>query len=205
MSDALNYLKSHTNFQNCITGWENVALNSIHTECSPYAPQFYPILSVIIYILLFTFLKKIWSYHLCYLSAKKKRNKWLMYFKVCPFKSNALYFSLKKNCREKTKPVSLHICRRNFISMASIQSHADKGSPLPHKIVIFIMHTVKLLKAKSSKFSNSTSIWNKMMWNTVMVAMDLKIEKKHFLYILGPMLCIQVIFFFWQFWTAYLS
>lgn len=102
-----------------------------------------------------------------------------MYFKVCPFKSDALYFSLKKDCREKN-PVSLHICSRKFISMASIQSHADKGSPLPHKIVIFIMHTVKLLKAKSSKFSNSTSIWNKMLWNTVIVAMDMKIEKKHF-------------------------
>lgn len=129
------------------------------------------------------------------LSFSKKKKKWLMYFKVCLFKSDALYFSLKKDCREKKNPVSLHICRRNFISMASIQSHADKGSPLPHKIVIFIMHTVKLLKAKSSKFSNLTSIWNKMMWNTVMVAMDLKLEKKHFLYILGPMLCIQAIFF----------
>lgn len=81
-------------------------------------------------------------------------------FKICPFKSDVLFFLLEKERLQKKKnSVSLHIHDRNLIYMASsILSHADKGSPLPHKMVIFIMYTGKLVKAKSSKFSNSTSI-----------------------------------------------
>lgn len=90
-----------------------------------------------------------------------------------------IFLARKRKTPEKKNSVSLHIPARNLIYVASsMWNHADKRSPLPHKMVIFIMYTVKLLKAKSSKVSNSTSIWNKTMWNTVIVGINLKRKKK---------------------------